>query len=122
MLSVGDISNIRVKRALSKHATYKEILKRVCDKILWVVRRFPEATSATYEISPLQTGLQNLTQVVNTASACKYVTDKLEKRGFSVEHESMGALVKLTITWKCDRYDLLNKMAEACVNKQDVLF
>jgi hypothetical protein len=115
-LSVDDVSDIQVGKAMSNRAVYKDILARVHEKIVWAANR--GNAEATYYIRPLQPSRP----LINTASALNYVRRKLERNGFAVQHVSAAGTVLMYISWGADRHALLSRLADRCVTSNSTYF
>lgn len=96
---------------MQNRETYKDVLEKVYDKILFSAQR--GFTEATYYIRPLQPDKP----IIKTQNAFNYVKDKLEHNGFTVNHVTAGGTVMIHVSWVIDKNIILERMASNCVTK-----
>lgn len=114
--SVDEVSKIYVQKALQNRESYKDVLEKVFDKVLFSAQR--GLTEATYFIRPLQPDRP----ILNTHNAFNYVRDKLERNGFTVNHVMSGGTVMVHVSWKVDKNIILERLASGCVTKNPNTF
>lgn len=97
MLTVSELSRPAKKRAERNHETYKMLYTRCTDHIRRVAANAPDVRSVTWYVPAVVPGRG----MYNHAHAARYVTEKLERGGFTVRPGAEG--FSLHVSWTLDR-------------------
>lgn len=91
MLTAAEARGIRVARASVNHDTYKSLAQMCSEKIK--AASGMNATRVTWQVPPFVTGRP----IYKLTHAVRYVTEKLQRRGFKVSHLTPTGL--LLVDW-----------------------
>lgn len=94
MVTLQDISNMRIAKARANHEIYKEMYYQCKDSVVNAAG-YGKLTTTCY-LSPFVPGKP----LVNVHHAARYIRDKLTYGGFGVETIPCGPCVALKVSWQ----------------------
>jgi hypothetical protein len=111
MVTLDEVSRIRMEKAKRNHALYKIVWEQCSKAVTNAVKVSNEQTFTRFVVSPFIPG----SPLIDTTRAARYVHDKLVHRGFRVESVDYHPYVVLFISWdKVVEPDALKKTLKQC--------
>lgn len=107
MVTLQDVSCVRLQKAKTNHETYRELWMKCSDNVLTKARQ--KESFYRFVIVPLIPGKP----LIDVSRAARYIRDKLERRGFQVTVEMRPPVAALHISWEHSQEIALKELKKA---------
>lgn len=109
MVTLAEVSSIRLERARINHEAYKTLYAQCSRVIMNSAKRYDQ--SATFLVTPWVHGHP----LIDTRRASRYICDKLKRGGFQVQAEERFPFVQLFVSWNASSDSFIKSIKQRMV-------
>lgn len=117
MVTLKDVSRVRLEKAQRNHEAYKAMWEQCSKAILARVKRDERSDGFKYIVSPFFPGHP----LLDVRRAARYVTDKLTRNGFQVEPLDSPPFVVLFVSWGNNHELVAQELLKTRPGKQEAI-